>query len=678
MKKHGIIFFTVLFILLIVFPAKAQTDPDSIAIVEPPEGDASLLQPLPLVFNMDTDVVDWEDYTFFPFAGAELARIVNPDKSGLNETDFVMEYTKPQGSDAWAGFFYHLEHPINLTDESIFKLNVWSPRADIEVILKLEIQTGGETPELTSEITVAGEWVELEWDLSEQDQEIAWDKVTVIVDLDEHPVPETETWYLDDFRLEEVVEVEPEPIVIVEPPEGDASLLQPFPLSFNMDTDVVDWEDYTFFPFAGAELARIVNPDKSGLNETDYVLEYTKPEGSDAWAGFFYHLEHPINLTDESIFKLNVWSPRADIEVILKLEIQTGGETPELTSEITVAGEWVELEWDLSEQDQEIAWDKVTVIVDLDEHPVPATETWYVDDFSLEGVIEIEPDRIAIVAPPDGDPFLLQTFPLAFNMDTDIVDWEDYTLFPFEGAQLARIPNPDQSGLNETDYVLEYTKPQGSMAWAGFFYLLDNPVNLTDQSVFRLKFWSPRADIQALLKLEVEGTTQTTGDIFTDITVDGEWVELEWDLSDKNQEIAWDKVVVIVDLDMSAHPVPVTEVWYVDDFSLEGTTPVSVDRIAGPGIPDRYELSQNYPNPFNPSTTIRFALPEASNVQLEIYNVMGQRVNTIIKNEMYNAGIYEVVWNGLDRNNLPVASGMYIYRITAGEFTEVKSMMFLK
>jgi hypothetical protein len=217
MKKYGIIFFTLLLTLLIAFPAKAQSDPDSIVIVAPPDSDTSLLQPFPPVFNMDTDVVDWEDYTFYPFAGAELARIVNPDKSGLNETDYVLEYTKPEGSDAWAGFFYHLENPVNLTDESVFKLNVWSPRADIEAILKLEVQGGPATGDLKADVTTAGEWIELVWDLSDQNQETNWDLVVVIMDLDVHPVPETETWYLDDFSLEGVVELDPDRIVIVEP-----------------------------------------------------------------------------------------------------------------------------------------------------------------------------------------------------------------------------------------------------------------------------------------------------------------------------------------------------------------------------------------------------------------------------------------------------------------------------
>ncbi|MFO8029252.1 MAG: hypothetical protein R6U28_05285, partial [Cyclonatronaceae bacterium] len=182
-----------------------------IPIVEPPEGDVTLLQPLPNVFNMDTEVVDWSGYTFFPFSGALLTRIANPDPTGLNETDFVLEYTKPEGSDAWAGFFYQLGDPVLLSDEAVFKLKVWSPRADIQAIMKLEQQDGDETTgDLFADVTVANEWVELEWDLSAQDMDIQWDLVTIIMDLDVNPVPDTETWYLDDFQLENVaVQLDP-------------------------------------------------------------------------------------------------------------------------------------------------------------------------------------------------------------------------------------------------------------------------------------------------------------------------------------------------------------------------------------------------------------------------------------------------------------------------------------
>ena len=96
------------------------------------------------------------------------------------------------------------------------------------------------------------------------------------------------------------------------------------------------------------------------------------------------------------------------------------------------------------------------------------------------------------------------------------------------------------------------------------------------------------------------------------------------------------------------------------------------------GVPTVFRLEQNYPNPFNPSTTIDFSIPEQVQVTLEIYNVLGQRVATLVSGEMYDPGHYNVVWDGRNQAGNPVSSGMYIYRIQAGDFTDVKKMMFLK
>ncbi len=94
-------------------------------------------------------------------------------------------------------------------------------------------------------------------------------------------------------------------------------------------------------------------------------------------------------------------------------------------------------------------------------------------------------------------------------------------------------------------------------------------------------------------------------------------------------------------------------------------------------LPTEYYLSQNYPNPFNPSTQIRFALPQSSAVELKIYDVLGREVSTLLNGE-YNAGTYTVEWNGRNNYGAQVASGMYIYRIKAGNFVQTKKMMMLK
>jgi len=92
----------------------------------------------------------------------------------------------------------------------------------------------------------------------------------------------------------------------------------------------------------------------------------------------------------------------------------------------------------------------------------------------------------------------------------------------------------------------------------------------------------------------------------------------------------------------------------------------------GNGIPQSFSLSQNYPNPFNPETKINFAIPSAAFVTISVYNTLGQVVSQLISQEM-NAGYYTYDFNA---SNL--TSGIYFYRITAGDFSETKKMMLIK
>lgn len=101
------------------------------------------------------------------------------------------------------------------------------------------------------------------------------------------------------------------------------------------------------------------------------------------------------------------------------------------------------------------------------------------------------------------------------------------------------------------------------------------------------------------------------------------------------------------------------------------------------GIPDdnrsqlTFALHQNFPNPFNLETTIKFRLPKASNVILKIFNINGQEIKTIIKTE-YQPGNYSVKWDGTNNAGIKVASGIYFYRLKAGDFKCVKKMFLLK
>jgi len=86
----------------------------------------------------------------------------------------------------------------------------------------------------------------------------------------------------------------------------------------------------------------------------------------------------------------------------------------------------------------------------------------------------------------------------------------------------------------------------------------------------------------------------------------------------------------------------------------------------------QFELSQNYPNPFNPSTTINYTLAKPSHVRLEIYNILGQRL-TVIVDENKDAGSHSEIWHADD-----IPSGVYFYRIVAGNSEDTRKMMLLK
>ena len=95
------------------------------------------------------------------------------------------------------------------------------------------------------------------------------------------------------------------------------------------------------------------------------------------------------------------------------------------------------------------------------------------------------------------------------------------------------------------------------------------------------------------------------------------------------------------------------------------------------GLPSDYHLSQCYPNPFNPETIIDYTLPRRSNVTIEIFNILGQKVKTLI-DDIKPAGEYQVTWNGTDSNNQKVSTGLYFYRFQAGEIIDTRKMLLLK
>jgi len=109
-----------------------------------------------------------------------------------------------------------------------------------------------------------------------------------------------------------------------------------------------------------------------------------------------------------------------------------------------------------------------------------------------------------------------------------------------------------------------------------------------------------------------------------------------------------------------------------DTLRVMGSGVTATTGIASDGVPGSFELKQNYPNPFNPSTIINYGLPKTANVSLKIFNSLGQEVALLVNNEERSPGYYQVQWNA----NVP--SGIYFYRLQAGDFVETKKMILLR
>jgi predicted CXXCH cytochrome family protein len=112
--------------------------------------------------------------------------------------------------------------------------------------------------------------------------------------------------------------------------------------------------------------------------------------------------------------------------------------------------------------------------------------------------------------------------------------------------------------------------------------------------------------------------------------------------------------------------------WFNNQNWIIGIQPISSE------IPNRYELGQNFPNPFNPFTRIHFYLPKTENVSVKIYDITGREVYSLLLNERLTPGKYEVTWRAINNYGDDVASGVYFYSITAGDFRQAKKMILIR
>ncbi|MBN2008464.1 right-handed parallel beta-helix repeat-containing protein [candidate division KSB1 bacterium] len=188
----------------------------------------------------------------------------------------------------------------------------------------------------------------------------------------------------------------------------------------------------------------------------------------------------------------------------------------------------------------------------------------------------------------------------------------------------------------------------------------------------------PAPTITSVTENSVTGTAipDATIEIYTDSEDEGEIFQ-DQTTSDGSGNFHWEGTIIGPYHQVTA--LVITADGSTSYFSRPVIT--GIDRPEQTQLPDAFTLDQNYPNPFNPETTIQYSIPGTGvgkvNVRLQIFNIKGELIRTVI-NEQKSSGVYKVVWDGTSDNNSHVTSGVYIYKIHAGEFSSARKMIITK
>lgn len=309
---------------------------------------------LPIDFEADT-----REYVFLDFNGAVNERIDNPDPSGINTSNKVVSFLKTQGAATFAGTVIELAQPINFNVFNAFTMDVWSPIAGATVKLKIE---KGDDPFISAEVdaitTTTNSWETLSFDFSNADLNQEYSKLVIFFDFGNEGAEDT-------FYYDNIFQTQ------------SAGSLIALPLDFE-DTSL----NYTIIGFEGAESSIIENPDPSGINTSDFVLQSIKTVGAQFFAGTAIPIDLPIDFSQSEKISIKTWSPKAGIPVRLKLE-NSNGDFVELDVNTTVTNQWEELVWDFTGTTSGIEFTQIVVFFEFVDGLPGDGSTYYFDDVSV-------------------------------------------------------------------------------------------------------------------------------------------------------------------------------------------------------------------------------------------------------------------------------------------------------
>lgn len=304
--------------------------------------------------------IDFESFTinyaFTDFGNAVTQVANNPNSSGINSSSRVGKSTKQSGADTWAGSFLTLGNAIDFSSNKMFKVKVLSPKSGAVVKLKVEHLTdGGISKEVDAMTTTTNQWEELAFDFSDIATENAYHKVVIFFDFGNPG--DGAVYYFDDIRL---VPANLPAFSLIEDFEGTPPVMT------------------VFGNIAGIEI--LANPVSGGVNTSATVAKLTKSNGADTWAGAFFDPAEVLNLQDYHKISVKTWSPKAGIDIKVKLENSDASITYETDVTSSAVSDWENLVFDFTAAPA-ASYTRVVIFFDFG-NPGDGT-VYYFDDFTL-------------------------------------------------------------------------------------------------------------------------------------------------------------------------------------------------------------------------------------------------------------------------------------------------------
>lgn len=430
------------------------------------------------------------------FDGGVMTVIDNPSKNEANNSDKVGQIVKNAGQ-PWGGNIITLSEPIDFSTKKLIKMNVWSPRAGGKMLFKVEnIEKAEIAYEQEVVLTGNSAWEEVTIDYSDIDVSKEYQKVILIFDNGTMGDGSTDfTFYVDNIKL-------------ASPSASGGSIN--FPMNFEIP--------YVTSSFDGGDISVIDNTKTDG-NSSSKIVKLVKDAGQ-VWAGSKITVPTVYQLETDFTVTLNVWTPRTDLNLLMKFEDAIGWPnttaTPEITATTTKANEWETLTFSFTGIDTSVDFNNLVLIMDNGAAGDGSDNyTIYLDDISIASFLNFEPQQ---------------------------------ALSSFDGGEISIIDNIKTSG-NDSSKIIKLVKDAGQV-WAGSKITVSEPYILDESTTIKLKVWSPRSGLNLLMKFEDAigwPNTTATAEITATTTKADEWEELTFTFPTIDTSIDFTNLVLIMD-----------------------------------------------------------------------------------------------------------------------------------